>query len=137
MATNLILTSILGAVQINTANANMDGSGTVASIISGVGTNGSILTSITVKATGSTTPGMVRIFLQDPEEHRFLFEEFPIPANDINMSYGVIESFSSTLTFPMGAFKLGPSWALLASTQNAEQFNVIIEGYNQSYCPCE
>lgn len=134
--TTIMLSSILGVAQISTANANLNGSGTVTSVLTGVQGNGSIITSITVKATGTTTPGMVRIFLKDPQGNKFLFEEFSIPANDINTTYGVLDTFSSTLTFPMGTFKLAASWEMLASTQNAEQFNVIAEGYDQSYCPC-
>lgn len=137
MATTTVkLSSMMGIAQVNTANQNMDGTGPVVPICSGASGYGSVITSITVKARGNTTPGMVRIFIEDLSSNRYLFEEFPVYANDINSNYGVIDSFSSTLVPPMGSLKLPAGWQLLASTQNAEVFNVVAEGFDQDYCPC-
>lgn len=137
MATTTVkLSSMMGIGQVNTANTNMDGTGAVVPICTGSATYGTVITSITVKARGNTTPGMVRIFIEDLSSNRFLFEEFPVYANDINTNYGIIDSFSSTLVFPMGSLKLPAGWQLLASTQNSEVFNVIAEGFDQDYCPC-
>lgn len=134
--TTVMLTSVTGVAQVSTANTNVNGNGVLVSLITGAANYGSIITSITVKGTSDNAPGMVRIFLQDLSNNKYLIEEFPISANDINTAYGIIETFSTTLVFPMGNFKLAAGWQLLASTQNSEVFNVIAEGYNQDYCPC-
>lgn len=137
MATTTVkLISQVGVAQVTTANTNLDGTGALVSLFVGAGTYGSAITSITVKATGNTTPGMVRIFLRDLSSNTYLLEEFRVYPNDLNSNYGIVESYSSTLVFPMGTFKVAAGWTLFASTQNSETFNVIAEGYDQDYCPC-
>lgn len=89
-----------------------------------------------MKATDVTTPGMVRIFLKNPNGNFYLLEEFQVYATVPDQSYGVLETYQGALVFPMGNFKLATEWELYASTQKDEPFNVIAEGYTQEYCGC-
>lgn len=117
-----------GTVVISTANSNLDGTGTTGIIISGTGTNGTIVKTITIKAIGTTTRGMVRIF----NENRVTGDidciaEVEIPAI---IPSSVDEAFYTCLEVD---FHLTGSHRFRASTQNAESFIVSGEGLNLDY----
>lgn len=111
----------VGMVQISTANTGRDGTGAMGTVVTG-GASGSIIKKICVCATGTTTSGVVRLFLYDGTDTR-LIQEIIIPAITPSTT---VEAFSRTITFgPDDILHLpSNSWELLASTHNAEAFNV-------------
>lgn len=112
----------IGIGQVSTANTNRDGTGTIATIITGVAA-GTRINEIVVEATTTTTAGMVRLYLNDGTNTR-LFDEFVIPAITASGSaqaYRAVKTYDN-LVLPSA------SWSLRASTNNAETFNVIIFG---------
>lgn len=70
-------TSIIGMAIISTANSNLNGTGTIADLISG---GYCLVKRITIKAQGNTTKGMVRIFHRDTGSVTRLLREVEIPA---------------------------------------------------------
>jgi len=108
--------------QVSTANTNRDGTGTIVTCFT-AGTNGS---RIEVQATGTTTVGMVRLFLNDGTNTRLL-REVPIAA--ITPS-GTVPAFQIPLIFGDYVPLLLPtsSWSLRAATNNAETFNITVYG---------
>lgn len=110
------------AVTISTANTARDGTGTIATVFT-AGSNGSRLEDITIKAQGSTTAGMVRLFLHDGTSAR-LWREIQVPA--VTPS-GTVPSWE--IRFPIYLF-LQSGYSLRASTNNAESFTVVANGGN-------
>ena len=112
----------IGVGQVTAANANRDGTGTIATILTGVAA-GTRINEIVVQATVTTTAGMVRIYLHDGTNTR-LFDEFPIPAITASGSaaaYRVSKTYDN-LVLPSA------SWSIRASTVQAEVSNVIVLG---------
>ena len=128
---------VVGVVNFATANTNRDGTGTIAQLV--VGRNpGTRIQSVKVKATVTTTAGMVRIFHKlsgltfnaDGTVASFgaptwrLIEELPISAVTVS---GTVESAEAEWT-PTDGFDLGPFEQLGVSTHNAETLNAIARG---------
>lgn len=105
--------------QVSTANANRDGTGTLATIFT-AGATGSRVDDIKIQATGTTTAGVVRLFLHDGTNAR-LFAEILVTAVTPSTT---VEAFSAVLLNQ--AIILPNGWSLRASTNNAETFNVIV-----------
>lgn len=124
--TNPIFTATpkIGIGQISTANTNRDGTGTIGTILS-AGTYGTRVNRIQIKATVTTTAGMIRIFIHDGSNYR-LYKEIPVDA--ITPS-GTVEAFEYTLDLQNeDAIILPTGYSIRASTHNAETFNVFAEG---------
>jgi hypothetical protein len=113
--------------QISVANSARDGTGTIVSVFA-AGTNGSRIDVITVKATATTTAGMVRLFLHDGTNAR-LWTEVPVTATTPS---GTQPSFEANLTSgnlsSLLPLHLQSGWSLRAAPHNAEAFNVIGRG---------
>ena len=122
--------SFTGLASIFTANSNLDGSGTIVNVLTSHNSPilGCEISSIKIKATQNTTPGMVRLFIKD-SEISFLFAEVLIPYSKYSSS---TPSFSYEV-IRIGSFYIQAGFSILASTQNAETFNVIIESSEWSY----
>lgn len=116
------LTPQIGRARISTANTNRDGTGTLADVIT-AGASGTRIGRIKITATGTTTAGMVRLFIFDGTNTR-LWQEVPVSA--ITPS-GTVQAFSQTLvsTDSDPLLVLPPNYVLRASTHNAETFDVI------------
>jgi hypothetical protein len=116
------VTPRIGAVNVATANTNRDGSGTVATLITGAST-GTRIAEIVVKARVTTTAGMVRAYLYDGTTYRFL-DEYSIAAATVSASVqGTRVSTTYTnLILPSA------SWSIVVSTHNAESIDVIALG---------
>lgn len=110
------------AVTISTANANRDGTGTIATVFT-AGASGSRIEDITLKAQGTTTAGMIRIFLHDGTTAR-LWREIQVPAITPSAT-----APSWELRFPVYLF-LQSGHSLRASTEKAESFTVVANGGN-------
>lgn len=121
----------LGQALLSTANPNRDGTGTIGTVFT-AGASGSECLWCKVKARGTTTAGMIRLFLHDGTSYRGLLVEIPVTA--ITPS-ATVPSFEALLplsvpvlgdtTLPM---PLPTSWSVRASTEKAESFDVIIAG---------
>lgn len=105
-------------VQISTANTNRNGTGTIGTLIIGA-TNGTRVDDITIAATGTTTAGVVRLFISDGTNIR-LWQEVLVSAITPSTT---VQVFSYTILNQ--ALLLQSGWYLAASTNNAETFNVI------------
>ena len=124
----------IGVATINAANANRDGTGTISgAILTGAAAGGSSpggtrVRAIHVRAVGTTTAGMVRLFLHDGTTAHLLRE---IPVSAITPGANT-EAFSAHLTEAVTPdllpLTLPPNWSLRASTNNAESFRVTVEG---------
>ena len=106
---------------VSTANTNRDGTGTIVDIFA-AGANGSKVTSVVTKATGTTTAGMVRLFIKESSTYR-LFDEVPVSAATPS---GTVEAFRDIQPFDDLILENGQT--LAASTHNAETFVVHVLG---------
>lgn len=111
-------------VQVTTANTNRDGSGSPSALCQGSAA-GLKITSIQVQATGTTTAGMVRIFLSTDSGSTWrLFDEFPVGAVTPSASlpaYRASKNYTDLVLF-------GTAVRLAATTHNTETFNVFAFG---------
>ena len=105
--------------QVSTANTNRDGTGTLATVFT-AGSNGSRVDDIWIVGTGTTTAGVVRLFLNDGTNSR-LWREIIVTAITPSTTVQVFSAafYEQALILPNG-------WSLRASTQIAETFNVIV-----------
>lgn len=122
-------TANTGLVNISTANANRDGTGTLGTVITAA-SNGTQIESVNIKALVNTTDGMVRLFLYDSTLGTKLLTEVPIRATTKS---GTAHSFGARIDFGGRGFALKSGWVLKASTEKAESINVIAEGLNWTY----
>ena len=113
---------VLGMAQISTANTNRDGTGTLGTVHT-AGEHGSRIDLIRVVGTGTTTAGVVRIFVDDGSNVRLLKE---ILVDAITPSTS-IEVFTDEYQ-PTEPLLMPATWILKASTHNAEAFNVFAIG---------
>ena len=120
------LTPVIGSGLISAANTNLDGTGTIVSIITG-GTDGTRITRITIKALQTTTAGIVRLFIDDGSNVR-LWKEIAVEA--ITISASVPSFYYELLLEQEEALVLPATYELQASTHNAETFVVMAEGGN-------
>jgi hypothetical protein len=125
MAEETQYTAKNGIVVISTANSNLDGTGTLGSIITAA-SNGTLIKRLYIKATGNTTEGMIRIYVYDGANSRII-QEVRVPS--ITCS-GTTSAFETVLDLDL---TLKSGYILKASTQNAETFNVIAEALDWAY----
>ena len=104
-------------VAISTANTNRDGTtGTYGTVMT-AGSSGSRVDRIKISATGTTTAGMVRLFLGAA-----LIKEIPVIAITPSATQ---PAWSVDVVFDNGLI-MQASAVLKASTHNAEAFNVTV-----------
>lgn len=116
-----------GIGQVSVANAARDGSGTLATIFT-AGASGSRIDAINLKAVGTTTAGMVRLFLHDGVNARLL-TEVPVQAVTPSASLPAWEAQLNTNSMSQVLPIILPSgYSLRASTEKAEAINVIAPG---------
>lgn len=111
-----------GAVAISTANTNRDGSGTIGTVFTADATDGSLVDHIDIQAIGTTTAGVVRLYVHNGSS-AFLWKEILVTAITPSTT---VEAFRATLdcSKPENRLVLPAGWSLRASTHNAESFNV-------------
>ncbi len=105
--------------QVSVANTNRDGTGTLATIFT-AGSSGSRIDDIKIQATGTTTAGVVRLFVHDGTNARLLAENLVTAVTPST----TVEAWSTTLLNQ--AIVLPNGWSLRASTNNSETFNVLV-----------
>lgn len=108
---------------ISTANTNRDGTGTLGTIVSAGSAPGSRVDSVRIQAAGTTTAGVVRLFVSDGTNHR-LEREVMVSAATPSAT---VQAWSADVVFRDG-LTLPNGSSLRASTHNAESFNVIARG---------
>jgi hypothetical protein len=116
------VTPRVAAVNIATANTNRDGTGTVATLITGAAT-GTRIAEIIIQAKANTTAGMVRVFLYDGTTY-FSFDEISVAAATVSASVkGTrVSTTYNNLILP------NASWSVRVSTHNAESIDVTALG---------
>lgn len=126
MAEETQYTANTGAVQISTANSNLDGSGTLGTLITGA-SNGTQVGRVYIKAITNTSSGMIRFFLSDGTGNIRLIREVMVPANN---KASIQPAFETNF---MLNYQLKSGYSLMVSTQNSDTFNVIAEGRDWVY----
>ena len=116
-----------GVGQVSVANTNRDGTGTIVTVFS-AGASGSRIDAIDLKAVGTTTAGMIRLFIHDGANARLLTE---VPVIAITPS-GTLPSWetqlnANTMTQVL-PLVLPTGYSLRAATNNAETFNLLAFG---------
>lgn len=111
--------------QATAANTARDGTGTIATIFT-AGASGSRIDRVRIQAAGTTTAGVVRLFLHDGTNARLLSEHLVTAITPST----TVEAFSVDLDLvALGRVIMLPNgWSLRASTNNAETFNVMAFG---------
>jgi hypothetical protein len=107
---------------LSAANTNRDGTGTLVTLVS-AGTSGSRIDSVRAVASGTTTAGVIRYFLNDGT-NKYLFKERLVTAITPSATVPVFEddvSFANGVVLPNG-------WSLMAATHNGEAFKVFAQG---------
>lgn len=105
--------------QVSVANTNRDGSGALSDVFV-AGQNGSRIDDIEIVATGVTTAGAVRLYLHNGTT-AFLWKEVMVTAKTPSTTTAVW-----SYTFQSLALILKAGWKLVASTNNAETFNLLV-----------
>lgn len=124
---NYVATPKNGVIQVTTANTNRDGTGTLATVYT-AGASGSRIDALMIQATGTTTAGMIRLFISDGSNVRLIAE---VPVTAVTPS-GTVPAWSALVNFvdegqyaTGGGLVLQATWLLRASTNNSETFNLI------------
>jgi len=117
----------VGIGLLSVANTNRDGTGTLAIVLT-AGANGSRIDALVLQATGTTTGGMIRLFVHDGTNAR-LYAEVPVQAATPGGTVAAWTARLNTNTATQFLPLIIPSgYSLRASTNNAETFNVIALG---------
>ena len=112
-------TPVTEVAQISAANTSRDGTGTIADVLT-AGANGTRVDDISLVATGTTTAGVVRLFLNDGTNIR-LWKEILVTAVTPSTTVAVWKGVFVDL-----ALILATGWKIQASTHNAETFNIFV-----------
>lgn len=113
--------------QVSTANTARDGTGTLATIFT-AGASGSRIDAINLKAVGTSTAGMIRLFIHDGTNARLL-TELPVVAVTPSATLPAWEAQLNTNSMSQVLPIILPTgYSLRASTHNAETTNVICVG---------
>lgn len=112
-------TARTATTSVSTANTNRNGTGTIATVFT-AGSSGSRIDDIYIVATGTTTAGVVRLFVNDGTTS-WLWQEIIVPAITPSTT---VQVFSSAL-LEQGLI-LANGFSLRASTQIAETFNILV-----------
>jgi hypothetical protein len=134
MAAETQYTANTGLATINVSNSNTTSTGNIIypatgyniwNVITGA-SNGTLVKTVTVKATASVDQGIVRLWLYDGTNQLLIQEVYvePIPQANTDISFEKVVPIN---------LKLNKGWSLLASTENAQAFNIIAEGQDFSY----
>lgn len=119
------------AASVSTANSNLDGTGTMALVLTGAN-DGTSVQNITIKAAGNNSQGMLRFFIK-PNGYAgnpYLWREIPVPAN---IQSETIPAFQTTVR---AGYILKSGDELYASTQVGDIWNIIVEAVTWTNCGC-
>lgn len=111
------------AVLASIANTNRDGQGTIQHVFT-AGPSGAQMDSVRFKATGTTTAGMIRMYVAAGKTWA-LFEEVLVTALTPS---GTVKSFCYVFEDERGPTTFAPGERFGVSSHNAETFTVSPEG---------
>lgn len=112
----------IGAVSIATSDTSRTAPTNVGTVWS-AGASGGRVDTVHITAAGTTTAGMVRLFVHDGTNYRLLKE---VPVGPVTPS-GTQAVWSSSITFD-GGLSMQTGYSLRATTHNSETFHVIAQG---------
>lgn len=118
-----VTTPNVGIGAIATANANRDGTGTIGTIWS-AGSNGGRIDYVFIKATVTTTAGTVRLYVYEGSTYTLIAE---VLVSAITAS-ATVAAWTGVWTPPGGYLVLETGQSLRASTEKAENFNLVAVG---------
>ena len=119
-------TANTGIAQDKTANTNLDGTGTLSTIITAAD-SGTYVKSVTIKTTTRALQGMVRLYVYDGTNTRLLREIQIDP-------HAAGSGTWPTCSYPIQLnFFLKSGYILKSSVEVADTYNIIAEGYDVSY----
>lgn len=124
MAKEIQYTGNTGFVEISSAEPNLDGRSALTVLTAG--SSGAFIKTVRVKAKGNTTRGMVRLFIYEGANTRII-AEVDVPALTRSSN---VPSFE--VVVPIN-YHLEANGLLKATTEKAENFYVIAEGYDWDY----
>lgn len=120
------LGTTLSAARISTANTNRDGTGTLATLLTG-GASGTRIERVNVKAISTTTAGVVRLYIADNQgtPNIRLVAELLVTAITPSTT---VKTWEGELVRTDGQplFLIPAGWTLRASTHNAESFDALV-----------
>jgi hypothetical protein len=119
-------TAKTGLVTINTANSNLNGSGTLGTVLT-ASANGTFIKTIIIKANAETDQGIVRLFIDDGAGNINLISEYLINPTKRSGTYRSV-SISTLLNFNLKAGQI-----LKASTHYSNTYTILAEGLDWSY----
>ncbi len=120
-------TANTGQVLISTANTNVNGTGTIGTVITGA-SNGTLIKKITIQARGNTTKGMIRFYIYNPYSGlHYSLDETDVPAT---IQSGTQPAWSITYDVD---YYIQDQLSLMASTEKGETFAITAEGLNYTY----
>jgi hypothetical protein len=108
---------------LSAANTNRDGTGTIVNLFDAA-TVGSRVERIKIYATGTTTAGMIRFYVFDGT-NTDLYLEVSVLAITPSATVQAFNAFSTNLGLILASGK-----SLRASTHNAGNFRIVVEGGN-------
>lgn len=121
-------TANTGLGLVATANTNLDGSGTLATVMTAAD-SGTLIKTVTIKAIAGVASGdIIRLFLYNGTTNYLLQEIQFIPTGG-----GVSSVFTTASMIVQLNFPLKGTYVLKASTDAGKKFNVIAEGLNITY----
>lgn len=120
-----IQTPKVACVSIATANTNRDGTGTIGTLYT-AGSNGSKIDRVQVTAAGTTTAGVIRMFIYDGSTYYLLSEHL---VSAITPS-STVAAFMLNIDYSQAGngMYLPTGYSLRASTHNAETFKLCAFG---------
>lgn len=120
-------TANTGTIVTNTANSNLDGTGTLYTVMQSGTANGTLIKTITLKAQGTTTRGMIRLYVEDGSGNIDIIAEVEVPA--VSQASG-----QQTWAISMEVdYMLKYQYYLKASTQNTLKVTVVAEGLDITF----
>lgn len=124
-APKYVQTAKIGTAMIAAANPSRNGTGSMGTVLTG-GENDTKITDVVVQATGTTTDGMVRLFLVSPTGMTaILTAEIPVKATTPTEKIPAFAVSLKASDLDILPFDLPKDWLLKASTHKAEAFNVV------------
>lgn len=111
-----------GAVALITANTNRDGTGTIGTVFT-AGSNGSTIERVDITATGTTTAGVVRLYVHNGSTY-FLWKELLVGAITPSVTVAVFARIVREKLY------LPTTYSLRASTHIGEGFSVHAAGWD-------
>jgi hypothetical protein len=106
---------------LSAANANLDGTGTLVTVIRAGTGAGTLIKTITLKGLVTTGRGMIRLYIEDGSANKDIIAEIETPARN---QVGTQETFALSLEVD---YMLKPGNSLKASTELAQNMTITAE----------